>query len=187
MNHLRTVAAALLAAVVISCSDQEPGGPEAQPRAENTPFEYSLAFSPPDPTFGSSGVVQGIGATWSWGSSGGLVLELPVTQVGGTPFNGTTLVVSLNNLPDGPARRPEPGHYQIGPEGEAHGRAWLFDASRTWYSDLPGIFIVDQWLPDGRLKGLVALQFIREERVDSGGKMTYGATASGTFTAGASQ
>lgn len=174
-----------LTGMLPGCGDPAAVGTNAsQPPRDDTPFRYSLTFSPNDPTYGQGGIVQGLGAVWSWGASAAFVLELPVTQVQGTPFGGTELLVALTRYAAGPGNLPEPGQYDIGEDTpDFDGRAWLRDPTRIWYTDRPGFLVIDGWLPDGRVEGRVALQFLRDERDDAQGLLYFGATAAGSFTA----
>jgi hypothetical protein len=150
----------------------------------DTPFEYSLSFAPTDPTYGTGGMVSGVGAVWSWSAAGAFVLELPVAQVAGTPFSGTELVLTLKRYPFGTGNLPRPGQYDIGQDTpEFNGRAWLRDPTRIWYTDLPGFLVIRELLPDGKVDGLVALQFVRDERDAARRLHFFEATLSGSFTA----
>ena len=55
--------------MLFACGEPAPTdtGTLPRPRAD-TPFEYSLSFAPTDPVYGAGGVVQGVGAIWSWSS-----------------------------------------------------------------------------------------------------------------------
>ena len=154
------------------------------PPRVDTPFEYSLSFTPSDPTYGIGGMVRGVGAVWSWSAAGAFVLEFPVAQVAGTPFSGTELIVTLTRYSSGPGNLPAPGQYDIGLNTpEFNGRAWLRDPTRIWYTDLPGFLVIRELLPDGRVEGIVALQFIRDERDEARRLHFFEATVSGSFIA----
>jgi hypothetical protein len=154
------------------------------PPRVDTPFEYSLTFTPTDQTFGTGGRVRGVGAIWRWGAAGAFILELPVTPVAGIPSGGTALVLALTRYPSGPGNLPGPGQYDIGPDTpDFNGRAWLRDPTRTWYTDIPGFLVISEWLPDGRVKGILALRFIRDERDATGQVHYFQSTVSGSLTA----
>jgi hypothetical protein len=173
--------------LLFACGDSAPTVTGTPPRPrDDTPFEYSVSFTPTDPVYGAGGLVQGVGATWSWSSGGAFVLEFPVAQVAGTPFSGTELVLTLTRYPSGAGTLPDSGQYNIGPDTpEFNGRAWLRDPTRVWYTDLPGFLVIRELHPDGRVEGFVALQFIRDERDDARRLHFFRATVSGSFTAAA--
>ena len=107
-----------------------------------------------------------------------------MAQVAGTPFSGTELVLTLKRYPFGMGNLPLPGQYDIGLDTpEFNGRAWLRDPTRIWYTDLPGFFIISEVHSDGRVEGILALQFIRDERDDARRLHFFEATVSGSFTA----
>ncbi len=171
--------------LLLACGDSaSTGTTTSPPPRDDTPFEYSLLFTPSDPTFGTGGMVRGVGAIWRWSTAGAFVLELPVAPVSGTPFGGTELVLTLTRYPSGPGNLPGPGQYDIGTDTpEFNGRAWLRDPTRTWYTDVPGFFVISEWLPDGRVEGILALRFQRDERDAAGQLHFFGTTVSGSFTA----
>jgi hypothetical protein len=171
--------------LLFACGDSASTGTvTSPPRRDDTPFEYSLLFTPSDPTYGTGGMVRGVGAIWRWSTSGAFVLELPVAPVAGIPFGGTQLVLALTRYPAGPGNLPGPGQYDIGPDTpEFNGRAWLRDPSRTWYTDIPGFLVIREWLPDGRVDGILALRFIRDERDAAGQLHFFESTVSGSVIA----
>lgn len=173
--------------LLFACGDSaSTGTTSSPPRRDDTPFEYSLLFTPTDPTFGPGGMVSGVGAIWRWSGTGAFVLELPVAPVAGTPFGGTELALTLTRYPAGAGNLPESGQYDIGTDTpEFNGRAWLRDQTRTWFTDVPGFFVIREWLPDGRVEGILALRFIRDERDAAGQVHFFETTLSGTFTAAA--
>lgn len=175
----------LLLGLLFACGDSASTGTvTSPPRRDDTPFEYSLLFTPGDPTYGTGGMVRGLGAIWRWSAAGAFVVELPVAPVAGTPFGGTELVLDLTRYPSGPGNLPEPGQYDIGTDTpEFDGRAWLRDPTRTWYTDVPGFLVIREWLPDGRVEGILALRFVRDERDAAGQVHLFGSTVSGSFTA----
>ncbi len=174
-----------LLGLLFACGDSaSTGTTTSPPPRDDTPFEYSLLFTPTDPTYGTGGMVRGVGAIWRWSAAGAFVLELPVTPVAGTPFGGTGLVLTLTRYQSGQGNLPGPGQYDIGTDTpEFNGRAWLRDPTRTWYTDIPGFFVISEWLPDGRVEGILALRFIRDERDAAGQQHFVQTTVSGSFTA----
>ena len=92
--------------LLLACGDSaSTGTTTSPPPRDDTPFEYSLLFTPSDPTFGTGGMVRGVGAIWRWSTAGAFVLELPVAPVSGTPFGGTGLVLTLTDPSPPPAWR----------------------------------------------------------------------------------
>lgn len=171
--------------LLIACGDSASiDTPTLPAPRDDTPFEYSLSFTPSDPTYGTGGMVRGVGAIWRWSAAGAFVLELPVASVAGTPFGGTALVLALTRYQSGRGNLPGPGQYDIGTDTpEFNGRAWLRDPTRTWYTDIPGFFVIREWLADGRVEGFLALRFIRNERDAAGQLHFFESTVSGSFIA----
>ena len=172
--------------MAIGCAEDGPIVPEPQPYLDGTPFEYNVSFVPRDSVFGTSGVIQGAGASWKFShSSAAWVLELPTTQVGDIPYGGAGLVVALYSYPFGENGLPEPGQYSIGlATSEYDGRGWLRDPSRVWSTNSAGFFFIDAWHADGSVDGQFALRLERDDVGELSNPMP-GQTASavGTFTA----
>ena len=59
-----------LLGLLLACGDSASTGTTTSPLPrDDTPFEYSLLFTPSDPTYGTGGVVSGVGAIWRWSAS----------------------------------------------------------------------------------------------------------------------
>ncbi len=174
-------ATTLLAA--LACGQEDSGvGPPID--LTGTLFDYWLVFTPSDSVFGASGRVRGEGAAWAISSTGAFVMELRSTPVEGPSFGSARLDIVLTRFPIDSGNVPQLGQYEIGPAGvDFDGRAWLGDNTRTWASNSAGIFILNEWLPDGALQGQFALLVLRDETGPSGQVVEQAVSVVGTFTA----
>ncbi len=182
MTRSLVLAAAL--GLIVACGPDRTDGTVAPPPPEGTPFEYILTFVPRDSIYGESGVVRGVGASWTFGASNAFVMELPATQVSGTVAGGTSLVVALTIYPTTPEGLPQPGQYSIGlATVDFAGRGWLRDPSRVWATNSGGFLIIESWDGD-EVAGTVALR-VEQQIQDNAGPASTGlhATVSGRFLA----